>query len=38
MDIDLKEEIEKRDKLLAGYLKQFEIQEEFIQKNKKEMI
>jgi len=32
MDIDLKEELRKRDKLLAGYLKQIEIQEEFIQK------
>ena len=37
MDIDLKEELKKRDKLLAGYLKQIEIQEEFIQKQK-EMI
>ena len=27
MDIDLKEELKKRDKLLAGYLKQIEIQE-----------
>ena len=36
MDIDLKEELKKRDKL-AGYLKQIEIQEEFIQKQK-EMI
>ena len=34
MDIDLKEELRKRDKLLAGYLKQIEIQEEFIQKQK----
>ncbi|MFR7848220.1 MAG: hypothetical protein ACLU8S_12085 [Coprococcus phoceensis] len=32
-----KEELKKRDKLLAGYLKQIEIQEEFIQKQK-EMI
>ncbi|MFQ7353911.1 MAG: hypothetical protein ACLU8S_14280 [Coprococcus phoceensis] len=32
-----KRRIEKRDKLLAGYLKQIEIQEEFIQKQK-EMI
>ena len=30
MDIDLKEELRKHDKLLAGYLKQIEIQEEFI--------
>lgn len=37
MDIDLKEELKKRDELLAGYLKQIEIQEEFIQKQK-EMI
>ena len=37
MDIDLKEEIRKRDELLAGYLRQIEIQEEFIQKQK-EMI
>ena len=37
MDIDLKEELKKRDKLLASYLKQIEIQEEFIQKQK-EMI
>ena len=34
MDIDLKEELRKRDKLLVGYLKQIEIQEEFIQKQK----
>ena len=34
MEIDLKEELRKRDKLLAGYLKQIEIQEEFIQKQK----
>ena len=33
----LKEELKKRDELLAGYLKQIEIQEEFIQKQK-EMI
>ena len=33
----LKEELKKRDKLLTGYLKQIEIQEEFIQKQK-EMI
>ena len=32
MDIDFKEELRKRDELLAGYLKQIEIQEEFIQK------
>lgn len=32
MDIDLREELRKRDELLAGYLKQIEIQEEFIQK------
>ena len=37
MDIDLKEEIRKRDELLAGSLRQIEIQEEFIQKQK-EMI
>ena len=37
MDIDLKEEIRKRDELLDGYLRQIEIQEEFIQKQK-EMI
>lgn len=37
MDIDLIEELRKRDELLAGYLKQIEIQEEFIQKQK-EMI
>ena len=37
-DIGLsEEELKKRDKLLAGYLKQIEIQEEFIQKQK-EMI
>ena len=30
----LKEELKKRDELLAGYLKQIEIQEEFIQKQK----
>ena len=34
MDIDFKEEFRKRDELLAGYLKQIEIQEEFIQKQK----
>ena len=34
MDIDLKEELRKRDELLAGYLKQIEIQEKFIQKQK----
>ena len=37
MDIDLKEELKKRDELLSGYLKQIEIQEEFIQ-NQKELI
>lgn len=37
MDIDLREELRKRDELLSGYLKQIEIQEEFIQKQK-EMI
>ena len=37
MNIDLKEELRKRDELLDGYLKQIEIQEEFIQKQK-EMI
>ena len=30
MDIDLREELRKRDDLLDGYLKQIEIQEEFI--------
>ena len=30
MDVDLIEELRKRDELLAGYLKQIEIQEEFI--------
>jgi hypothetical protein len=34
MDMDLIEELRKRDELLAGYLKQIEIQEEFIQKQK----
>ena len=34
MDIDFKEEFRKRDELLAGYLKQIEIQEKFIQKQK----
>ena len=34
MDLDLMEEIRKRDELLEGYLKQIEIQEEFIQKQK----
>ena len=37
MNIDLIEELRKRDELLDGYLKQIEIQEEFIQKQK-EMI
>lgn len=37
MNIDLREELRKRDALLDGYLKQIEIQEEFIQKQK-EMI
>lgn len=37
MDVDLIEELRKRAELLAGYLKQIEIQEEFIQKQK-EMI
>ena len=37
MNIDLREEHRKRDELLDGYLKQIEIQEEFIQKQK-EMI
>ena len=32
--MDLIEELRKRDELLAGYLKQIEIQEEFIQKQK----
>jgi hypothetical protein len=35
--MDIKEELRKRDELLAGYLKQIKIQEEFIQKQK-EMI
>ena len=30
MNIDLREELRKRDELLDGYLKQIEIQEEFI--------
>ena len=34
MNIDFKEELRKRDELLDGYLKQIEIQEEFIQKQK----
>lgn len=34
MDIDLKEELRKRDEVLAGYLRQIEIHEEFIQKQK----
>ena len=37
MEIDLKEEIRKRDELLVGYLRQIEIQEDFLQKQK-EMI
>ena len=37
MNIDLREELRKRDELLDGYHKQIEIQEEFIQKQK-EMI
>ena len=37
MNIDLREELRKRDELFDGYLKQIEIQEEFIQKQK-EMI
>ena len=37
MDVDLIEELRKRDELLAGYLRQIEIQEEFIQRQK-EMI
>lgn len=37
MNIDLREELRKRDELLDGYFKQIEIQEEFIQKQK-EMI
>ena len=37
MNIDLREELRKSDELLDGYLKQIEIQEEFIQKQK-EMI
>lgn len=37
MNIDLREELRKRDEPLDGYLKQIEIQEEFIQKQK-EMI
>ena len=35
MDIDLKEEIRKRDELLAGYLREIEIQKELIQEQKK---
>lgn len=35
MDIDLKEEIKKRDELLAAYLREIEIQKEFIQEQKK---
>ena len=31
MNIDFKEELRKRDELLDGYLKQIEIQKEFIQ-------
>lgn len=31
MNIDLREELRKRDELLDGYLKQIEIQKEFIQ-------
>ncbi len=34
MNIDFKEELRKRDELLAGYLKQIEIQEEFIPEQK----
>ena len=34
MNIDLREELRKRDELLDGYLKQIEIQEEFIQKHR----
>ena len=34
MNIDLREELRKRDELLDGYLRQIEIQEEFIQKQK----
>lgn len=30
MDIDLKEELRKRDELLVGYLKEIEIQEESV--------
>ena len=37
MNIDLREELRKWDELLDGYLRQIEIQEEFIQKQK-EMI
>ena len=35
MDIDLKEELRKRDELLAGYLREIEIQKELIQEQKK---
>lgn len=35
MNIDLREELRKRDELLDGYLKQIEIQEEFIRSRKK---
>ena len=34
MNLDLREELRKRDELLDGYLKQIDIQEEFIQKQK----
>ena len=34
MNIALREELRKRDELLDGYLRQIEIQEEFIQKQK----
>lgn len=34
MEIDFIQELKKRDELLDGYLRQIEIQEEFIQKQK----
>ena len=34
MEIDFIQELKKRDELLDGYLRQIEIQEEFIQKRK----
>ena len=37
MEIDFIQELKKRDELLDGYLRQIEIQEEFIQKQKERM-